>query len=296
LPENLGISENRQGLIFAFSRENRSLQFAAHRFPFLHKEVNNFRQLPASQSRPLHAVRLILGLSFLALSSIDCKAEPSDAIPSGCGQIVLVIASDWNSPTGTLRRLSRSGANGSWSAVGGPMPVLIGEHGLGWAPGLRPIPGGHSPRKREGDRRSPAGVFYLTAVYCQGKLDGIRMPLLPITAATEAIDDPNSRYYNRIVDRRDIAHPDWRSSERMAQINDYSLCIAVGLNPSSQPGGGSCVFVHRWRGQRPGTAGCTALHDPDLLTLARWLDPAQKPVLIQAPREAAGFLPASLRF
>jgi len=242
------------------------------------------------------AVHLATALTLLALSSVTCQAEPSDAIPSGCGQIVLVTASDWNAPTGTLRRLSRSNPNGSWSAVGDPMPVLIGEHGLGWALGLRSIPGGLSPRKREGDRRSPAGVFYLTAVYCHEKLDRIRMPLLPITAATEAIDDPNSRYYNRIVDRRDIAHPDWRSSERMARISDYALCIAVGLNPSRQPGGGSCVFLHRWRGQRPGTAGCTALRDPDLLTLARWLDPAQKPVLIQAPREAAGFLPASLHF
>jgi D-alanyl-D-alanine dipeptidase len=244
----------------------------------------------------LRAVRLITELSFLALSSLACKAEPSDAIPSESRQIVLVIAPNWNSSSGTLRRFSRSGAHESWSGVGDAVPVLIGEHGLGRAAGLRSIPGGPSPRKREGDRRSPAGVFQFTAVFCHEKLDGIRMPLLPITPTTEAIDDPNSRYYNRIVDRRDIPHPDWRTSERMAKIRDYALCIAVGSNPSRQRGGGSCVFLHRWRGRRPGTAGCTALRYPDLLTVVRWLDPAQKPVLIQAPREAAAFLPASLRF
>ena len=121
------------------------------------------------------------------------------------------------------------------------------------------------------------------------------MPLLAITPATEAIDDPGSRYYNRIVDRRAIARPDWRSSEKMAKIRDYALCIVIGSNPSRQPGGGSCVFLHVWTGQRPGTAGCTALRYGDLLTLARWLDPSQMPILIQAPQQAAGFLPTSLR-
>ena len=244
----------------------------------------------------LRAARLLARLALLALSSLGCRAEPSDAIPPRCRQIVLVIARDWNSSSGTLRRFSRSSTHGSWAAVGDAVPVLIGEHGLGWAAGLRSIPDDRSPRKREGDRRSPAGVFQLTAVFSREKLDGIRMPLLPITPATEAIDDPGSRYYNRIVDRREIAQPDWRSSERMAKIRDYDLCIAVGSNPSRQPGGGSCVFIHVWSGQRPGTAGCTALRYPDLLTLVRWLDPAQEPVLIQAPRDAAGFLPASLRF
>ena len=242
------------------------------------------------------AVRLLKKISLLALSSLACAAEPPDAIPSGCGQIVLMTASDWNSSTGTLRRFSRSSAREPWVAVGGAVPVLIGKHGLGWAAGVRPIPDDRSPRKREGDRRSPAGVFQLTGVFHSGKLDGIRMPLCPITPTMEAIDDPNSRYYNRIVDRSVIAHPDWRSSERMAKIRDYALCIAVGSNPSCQQGGGSCVFLHAWSRRRPGTAGCTALPYPDLLTLARWLDPAQNPILIQAPREAAAFLPPSLRF
>jgi len=238
------------------------------------------------------AAPLLAALSFLALSSLARAAQLSDAIPSSCKQLVLVIASAWDSPTAELRRFSRLSPHQPWVAVGDSMPVLIGEHGLGWAAGLGGIPDDSSPRKREGDRRSPAGVFQLTAVLYREALDGIRMPLYPITPTTEAIDDPNSRYYNQIVDRRAIAHPDWRSSERMAKIRDYALCIAVGLNPTRRPGAGSCVFLHVWSRPRAGTAGCTALGYRDLLALARWLDPAQNPILIQAPREAA----ASLRF
>jgi D-alanyl-D-alanine dipeptidase len=246
----------------------------------------------------VNAMRFITRLSFLTLfSSLALGAQAADAIPPGCRQIVLVIAAGWDSPKGALlRRYSRPDAGDHWAPDGDAVPVLIGEHGMGWAAGLRPVPDDHSPRKREGDRRSPAGVFQLTAVFSREKPDGIRMPFVPITSTTEAIDDQNSRYYNQIVDRRGIAQPDWRSSEKMARIRDYTLCIAVGLNPSRQPGGGSCVFLHVWSRPRAGTAGCTALHYADLLALARWLDHAKDPILIQAPREAAAFLPASLRF
>jgi L,D-peptidoglycan transpeptidase YkuD (ErfK/YbiS/YcfS/YnhG family) len=244
----------------------------------------------------LAGVRVAASLSILAIAAFGSMAKSADAIPAGCRQIVLVIAPRWNSASGILRRFARPGADGSWTPAGDAVPVLLGENGLAWCAGLRAIPDDHAPRKREGDRRSPAGVFSLSSVFCREKLDGVRMPLLMITPTTEAIDDPDSRYYNRIVDRRDIAHPDWRSSERMAEIHDYSLCIAVGANPSSQPGSGSCIFVHLWTGKRSGTAGCTALRPENLLALVRWLDPAQKPVLIQAPEEAAGFLPAPLPF
>jgi D-alanyl-D-alanine dipeptidase len=246
----------------------------------------------------VNAVRLLTRLAFLAFfSSLAPATRAADAIPPRCRQIVLVIAAGWDSPKDAfLRRYSRPDAGDHWLPDGGAIPVLIGEHGLGWASGLRPVPDDRSPRKREGDRRSPAGIFQLTTVFSRARPDGIRMPFLPITPATEAIDDQNSRYYNQIVERSDIAQPDWRSSEKMARISDYALCIAVGLNPAHQPGGGSCVFLHVWSRPRAGTAGCTALHYADLLALARWLDPAKDPILIQAPREAAVFLPASLRF
>jgi L,D-peptidoglycan transpeptidase YkuD (ErfK/YbiS/YcfS/YnhG family) len=88
----------------------------------------------------------------------------------------------------------------------------IGLHGTGEA---------EAPRKKEGDESSPAGVFRLFSAF--GLADSTQLPFLrfpyeQITATTEAIDDPQSRYYNRIVDRAAIAHPDWSSSESMLRV------------------------------------------------------------------------------
>ena len=113
------------------------------------------------------------------------------------------------------------------------------------------------------------------------------MPWQTITPALEAIDDPASRFYNRIVDRARVAQPDWRSSERMAQIPGYALGVLVAHNPRNLPGAGSCIFLHLWLGKGRGTAGCTAVREGDLVKLVRWLDPEQQPVLVQLPREVA---------
>jgi len=51
----------------------------------------------------------------------------------------------------------------------------------------------------------------------------------------------------------------------------------------TQPGAGSCIFLHIWRGPDAGTAGCTAMAEPALLDTIRWLDADKSPVLVQLP-------------
>lgn len=118
------------------------------------------------------------------------------------------------------------------------------------------------------------------------------MPYRQITPDTEAVDDPGSRFYNRIVQRGAVRQPDWKSSERMHEIPDYELGVIVAHNPRNQPGAGSCIFLHEWRGDRRGTAGCTVLLPPDLRALVRWLDAAKNPLLVQLPE---GEVPRAFR-
>lgn len=205
-------------------------------------------------------------------------------LPSGCEQIVCVTSPAWPSNTATLQRWERTAGTVSWSKVGDRVAVLLGERGLGWGLGLPGLAAGDGPRKAEGDRKAPAGIFFLSGAFGRSSSAVGRLPWRTITPTLEAVDDPASRFYNRIVDRKDIPRPDWRSSERMATIPDYKLGIVVAQNPQAVPGAGSCVFIHLWRGTRSGTAGCTVLREPDLVTLVRWLDPARKPVLIQLPQ------------
>lgn len=168
------------------------------------------------------------------------------------------------------------------------MSALVGEKGLAWGRGLHAIPRLAARVKREGDRCAPAGVFPIVRAFGQlsaREVGPLRLSYQPVDANWEAVDDPASRHYNRIVDRRKIARPDWKSSERLAEGAHYRLAIDIAHNPDHLPGAGSCIFLHGWIGKRTGTAGCTVLRAGDLHELTRWLDASAEPVLVQAPKQ-----------
>lgn len=224
---------------------------------------------------------------LLMIFSITLGHAAEMSIPQNCRQAMLVLTPDWDSASGTLQRYARNRRDEPWKRIGPAMPVMLGERGLGWGNGLHLVPEDGAPRKREGDRRAPAGIFRVTGAFGRGPHGEGSLPWQPLTPTLEAIDDPASRFYNRIVDRAQVERPDWRSSERMAAIPGYVLGLIVAHNPQNVPGAGSCIFMHLWRREGVGTAGCTALAEGDLRVLERWLDRAQRPVLIQLPREVA---------
>lgn len=113
------------------------------------------------------------------------------------------------------------------------------------------------------------------------------MPGITLTPSHEGVDDPKSRYYNQLVDRRKVPSPDWASSEKMHASPHYGLGIWVRHNPANVPGAGSCIYLHEWIGEREGTAGCTVLRRDDLAWLLGELRPGKSPVLVQFPETVA---------
>jgi len=67
--------------------------------------------------------------------------------------------------------------------------------------------------------------------------------------------------------------------------NLYKWGVVVAHNSRATPGAGSCIFLHIWKDSRSATAGCTAMPEPDLVNLLRWLNPAARPVLVQMPQQ-----------
>jgi D-alanyl-D-alanine dipeptidase len=111
------------------------------------------------------------------------------------------------------------------------------------------------------------------------------MPYLALSKSIIAVDDPRSRYYNRLVDVTRINHPDWKSAENMILDDQrYKWGVVVLHNEPPTPGAGSCIFLHVWLNGSTATSGCTAMPEPDLRALLGWLDPAQTPLLVQLPR------------
>lgn len=262
-----------------------SIRRTRERKRFLHTFSRNFSPLLGV---PLYGRSMRLAAPLIALLVTTSLPAAEPLLPAKSRQALVVIAPSWNASRATLQRWERASPTATWKPVGKAVPVMIGERGLGWGIGLhRVAPSEAGPRKAEGDRRAPAGVFALTSAFGKAEHAVGRLPWQKVTPTLEAIDDSQSRYYNRIVDRARVATPDWHSSERMATIPDYALGIVVAHNPQHQPGAGSCIFIHLWLGQRPGTAGCTVLRESDLLALLRWLDPERSPVLVQLPRAVA---------
>jgi len=196
-------------------------------------------------------------------------------------QALMVTTAGWNAVDGRLQRYEKR--EGRWLEVGDWVPVVVGKNGLGWDALVEPAPA-RAPAKKEGDGRSPAGIFTIGHAFgFAPAATDLKLPYQPLTDKIECVDDPSSQEYNQVVDRDEIANPDWNSSEKMRTIDAYKEGAIVNYNAEKIPDAGSCIFLHIWSGSGHGTAGCTAMPEDKLREVLGWLDESKNPVLIQLP-------------
>jgi L,D-peptidoglycan transpeptidase YkuD (ErfK/YbiS/YcfS/YnhG family) len=202
-------------------------------------------------------------------------------------QKIVVIASSWGSIHGNLTCYERS-TSYQWEVVSPSIPVVLGKKGLAWGMDISSTPDLPS-QKIEGDLKSPAGVFSLGAAFGLLpllSLSPLKWDYIELNSHIEAIDDPQSIYYNQIIDRRSVPTIDWKSSERMGLEPLYQLGLIVEYNTLAPISGmGSAIFMHVWKDSETGTAGCTAMSYENLERILKWLDPVKNPRLIQYPQE-----------
>ena len=234
----------------------------------------------------------------LAMVAAGCASERRNDSFTGTDllassrQHVLVIVESRSDSTGWLYRYARG--DSGWRVTAPGVPVSVGVAGVA--------------KEREGDKRAPSGAYRLTSVfgYEAHAPAGVRMPYLALQPETECVDDPDSRFYNQVVNPAEVGGKTWSSSEMMRrdlhnQDDLYELGLLVAYNPEgkketgSGKGAGSCIFLHIWRGPARPTVGCTAMPEEDMRALVAWLDSAAAPLLVQGSREElqrlAGKLP-----
>lgn len=235
-------------------------------------------------------------LVALALVACTHRDEPIAVPPSATAKPVLTaattqlvsgIVSDWTSTKVELRLWQRDAAG--WHAVGDPWPAVVGYNGTAWGAGLHGdgSPSGRGgPIKREGDGKSPAGVFAIDAAYGYAAQPppGTQMPYTPLDDGWRCVDDPASQHYATVLDQRTVS-VDWKSAEEMRR-NDplYTWVLNVAHNTRHRPGAGSCIFLHVWEDPDGKTLGCTAMAEPELSRLLARLDPQRAPVFVLLPR------------
>jgi len=215
-------------------------------------------------ARLLRAAEACLVLSLSTCATPRHAAEPPpDRLPAWARQAIVVR------PTrgfhATLTAWERA-ANG-WHRTAGPWPAVIGRNGF--------APWGE---KREGDGRTPSGVFRLGLAFGRPLALPTGLEYRQATGNDYWVDDPASPLYNRWVQGR----PAGVSCEKMLLSSGlYDAGIVIEYNTAPiVPGRGSAIFVHIWDGDgQKATAGCVALDRARLTDLLRRLDAKANPVI-----------------
>ncbi|HEY3833236.1 MAG TPA: L,D-transpeptidase family protein [Acidimicrobiia bacterium] len=179
----------------------------------------------------------------------------------GAGQVIAVATDGYGSSIATITAYQR-GANG-WTQVFGPWSSYIGRDGV--------APVG---AKREGDGRTPSGVFGFDFMFGVDANPGVRYEYRHTTGSNFVWDDDSSSpNYNEWVD--DTTTSAGTDPEPMDATPSYLYGAVIGYNDARTPGLGSGIFLHVTHGSP--TSGCVSLPEGDLLDVLRWLDPSQSP-------------------
>lgn len=203
-------------------------------------------------------------------------------------QLVLVTTAGWSANHGTLRTFARDGDG--WHEVRAATPVTIGKNGAGWGLGLN-APQHDGPLKREGDNRSPAGVFRIGEAFGYAAHAATALPYRALTATDYCMDVSGTAQYNRIVDANVVGADAVKGStepmRRDLHVNGdqrYRLGFVIEHNAQAAPQGGSCIFAHLWKSPSDATTGCTAMTPALMQSLLAWLKPQQHPVFVLLPQ------------
>ena len=122
-----------------------------------------------------------------------------------------------------------------------------------------------SSSKREGDLRTPAGVFPLRGGFGANGNPGLATgSWLRVDSNDVWVDDSSSSLYN--THQRLPADGRWDSAEKLLNTPAYNYAQVIGYNESRTPGRGSAIFFHVDLGH--GTAGCVSLPTSSLLRRA----------------------------
>lgn len=238
----------------------------------------------------LAALGLAWGIAALAGESAGNPSGSDDPLRRA-QQLVLVTTDGWDDAQGMARRFERPDDAAPWTEVAS-FPVSIGRHGSAWGTGLHAAgDADDGPRKREGDGRSPAGVFALGTAFGYADAVASGLPYQAMTRDDWCMDVPASPHYNRIVDARQVGADAVAGSSEPMRLDlhrdgnpSYRLGFVIEHNPGNVPQGGSCIFAHLWRAPGEPTAGCTAMADADMEAMLEWLDADKAPRFVLLPR------------
>jgi L,D-peptidoglycan transpeptidase YkuD (ErfK/YbiS/YcfS/YnhG family) len=202
---------------------------------------------------------------FVLLAPPAAAAPPATLgrVPAGHDQAVTVTVSSSRTTTAVYEVWQRSSSG--WRRVMGPWSAHVGYNGVA-ATGA----------KREGDGRTPSGVYGFAFAFGVRANPGVHLAWRPVSSSTLVWDDDSASHrYNLWTDTRYASAG--RRPEPLRASPAYDAAVAIAYNTARKPGLGSAIFMHVSTG-RP-TAGCVSLPTTQLTQVLRWLQPSQHPLI-----------------
>ncbi len=169
--------------------------------------------------------------------------------------------------------------NNQWKSVFEPFNAVVGKNGFA-----------QLGEKREGDGKTPSGIFPLKMTFGYDESIKTKMPYRQALADDLWVDDVNADDYNRWV-KKDATQA--KSSEKMKRDDNlykYGIVIEYNTNPVIK-GQGSAIFLHVWGGENDTTEGCVAVSEENIIKILDWLDPQAEPLIIMGIEETTGRFP-----
>jgi L,D-peptidoglycan transpeptidase YkuD (ErfK/YbiS/YcfS/YnhG family) len=227
---------------------------------------------------------LFFSSSFFLVRGARAQSCPTAAkeLLSRSHQLVTVMATNWDTKKAQIILWERPTTTAPWQITSKPTQALIGRSGMAWGYPYAALAISSSGKlKREGDERSPAGVYAFGKRF--GFLADSTPTYLQILPTTVCVDDPRSTHYNQIVDSSKVKK-DWKTAEEMHKIDLYRSGLEITYPTDVKTRAGSCIFFHLASPQGNGTSGCTSVSEDAMKAIQASLKMDFKPVIALLPR------------
>jgi L,D-peptidoglycan transpeptidase YkuD (ErfK/YbiS/YcfS/YnhG family) len=187
-------------------------------------------------------------------------------IPPETSQALVVVSQAAGCSAAAVYLIERQ--DGEWFAALPAVDAVVGRNGFA-ADG----------EKREGDGKTPAGIFPLIRTFGYAASIPTRMAYRQITEDDIWVDDPASPDYNQWMKKGRTAAASFEEMLRGDGLYRCGAVIEYNTRPVVQ-GMGSAIFLHIWKGKETGTSGCVAMEEAMLMRLLARLEPARNPVAV----------------
>lgn len=219
---------------------------------------------------------VIFTMAFFVLTACAAKIKKADLlsvtknVSANTTQILLVADQGFSSfAPGKVYALEKSFFN--WRQAITPFDATIGRNGFA------PL-----DQKREGDGKTPSGVYKLGQAFGYAESLPTKMPYRQALSDDLWVDDANAPDYNRWVKKGYTRAGSYEKMRRADALYKYGIVIEYNTDPVVK-GHGSAIFLHIWKQPGATTAGCVAVSEQDILKILSWLDPSAAPAIIINP-------------